>query len=57
MVTPGLTGHAQVNGGYSLKPEEKIVYDMEYIEKQSVGFDIRCLVKTVFVVFSHEGAR
>ena len=57
MVTPGLTGHAQVNGGYSLKPEEKIVYDMEYIEKQSVGFDIRCLVKTVLVVFSHEGAR
>lgn len=23
MVVPGLTGHAQVNGGYSLKPEEK----------------------------------
>ena len=57
MVTPGLAGQGQVNGGYSLKPEEKIVYDMEYIEKQSVGFDIRCLVKTVFVVFSHEGAR
>lgn len=25
MVVPGLTGYAQVNGGYSLKPEEKIV--------------------------------
>lgn len=23
LVTPGLTGYAQVNGGYSLKPEEK----------------------------------
>lgn len=57
MVTPGLTGHAQVNGGYSLTPEEKIVYDMEYIENQSVCFDIKCLLKTVHVVFSHEGAR
>ena len=30
VVTPGLTGYAQVNGGYELTPEEKIVYDMEY---------------------------
>jgi len=28
-VIPGLTGLAQVNGGYDLLPEEKIVYDME----------------------------
>ena len=57
MVTPGLTGYAQVNGGYSLKPEEKIIYDMEYIERQSIILDIRCLLKTVHIVFSHEGAR
>ena len=56
-VTPGLTGYAQVNGGYSLKPEEKIIYDMEYIERQSIILDIRCLLKTVHIVFSHEGAR
>lgn len=24
LVTPGLTGYAQVNGGYSLKPEERL---------------------------------
>lgn len=57
MVTPGLTGYAQVNGGYSLEPEEKIMYDMEYIKKRSFGLDIRCLLKTVYIVFSHEGAR
>lgn len=57
LVTPGLTGYAQVNGGYSLKPEEKIIYDMEYIERQSIILDIRCLLKTVHIVFSHEGAR
>ena len=28
MVKPGLTGYAQVVGGYSLLPEEKIIYDM-----------------------------
>lgn len=57
MVTPGLTGWAQVNGGYDLKPEEKIVYDMEYIERQSVLLDMQCLLKTVHTVFSREGAR
>ena len=56
-VTPGLTGYAQVNGGYSLLPEEKIVYDMEYIAKQSIKMDLKCLLKTIQVVFSHDGAR
>lgn len=56
-VIPGLTGHAQVNGGYDLLPEEKIVYDMEYIAKRSVRMDIQCIFKTVQVVFSHHGAR
>ena len=56
-VTPGLTGYAQVNGGYSLPPEEKIVYDMYYIENQSLRMDLHCLVKTVQVVFTGNGAR
>lgn len=56
-VQPGLTGHAQVNGGYELSPEEKLVYDMEYIEKQSLRLDLACMVKTVRLIFTHEGAR
>ena len=56
-VRPGLTGLAQVNGGYELKPEEKIVYDMEYIRNQSLWLDIKCMFKTVRLVFTHEGAR
>ena len=56
-VKPGLTGFAQVNGGYDLKPQEKIVFDLEYIEKMSFGFDLKILLKTVLVVFSNEGAR
>lgn len=57
MVKPGLTGHAQVNGGYKLKPEEKIIYDMEYIEHQSFKADLEIILKTIVVVFTHKGAR
>lgn len=56
-VRPGLTGWAQINGGYDLIPEEKIVFDMEYIEKRSVMMDLRCIFRTVKLVFTHEGAR
>jgi exopolysaccharide biosynthesis polyprenyl glycosylphosphotransferase len=57
VVRPGLTGWAQINGGYDLKPEEKIVYDMEYIEKRSLWMDLKCIFRTVKLVFTHEGAR
>ena len=56
-VTPGITGWAQINGGYELLPEEKILFDMEYIRHRSVMFDIRCLLGTVRVVFRRDGAR
>ncbi len=56
-VKPGLTGLAQVSGGYDLRPEEKVIYDIEYIKKRSVFMDIKILFKTVAVVFSHDGAK
>lgn len=56
-VQPGLTGWAQVNGGYDLMPEEKIVFDMEYIENRSFLMDMNCIIKTVRLIFTHEGAR
>ncbi len=57
LVKPGLTGHAQVNGGYDLKPEEKIIYDLEYIRTRSAWLDFKCLFKTIKLLFTHEGAR
>ena len=57
MVKPGFTGLAQVNGGYDLKPEQKIVYDIEYIKKQSLWLDLKILFKTVKVVLCREGAK
>ena len=56
-VKPGLTGLAQVNGGYDLKPEEKIIYDIEYIKKRSLWLDLKIMFKTVAVVFTHDGAK
>ena len=56
-VKPGLTGLAQVSGGYDLKPEEKIVYDIEYIKKRSLWLDFKIIIKTVVVIFTHKGAK
>lgn len=48
-VRPGMTGWAQVNGYRGdTSIEERIKYDIDYIEKWSVGWDIRIAFKTVF---------
>ena len=57
LVRPGITGLAQVSGGYDLLPEEKVLYDLEYIKHRSIAMDWRIIWKTISVLFSHEGAR
>lgn len=57
VVKPGITGWAQVNGGYDLRPEEKIIYDIEYIKKRSLWLDMVVLFKTVYVVAFHKDAK
>ena len=56
-IKPGITGLAQVSGGYDLKPEEKVLYDIEYIKRRTFWLDIKILLKTVLVVFNHQGAK
>ncbi len=56
-VKPGMTGLAQVSGGYHLSPEEKIIYDMEYIKNRTFWGDMKIICKTLKVVLTHEGAR
>ena len=49
LVRPGITGWAQVNdlrGDTSIP--ERIRYDIEYIERWSLGFDLMILFRTVF---------
>ena len=52
---PGVTGWAQVNGRNDLNWDQKIAYDIEYIDNFSIWFDIKVLFKTVTVVFKSEG--
>ena len=56
-VLPGITGFAQISGGYELSPSEKLVYDIAYIEKRSLKLDVFIVLRTIRVMFSHEGAR
>ena len=57
VVKPGLTGYAQVNGGYEISPEDKIKEDLYYIKNRSVFLDFSILLKTIKVVITGEGAR
>lgn len=57
LVKPGITGLAQVSGGYSLLPNEKIVFDLDYIGSRSVALDLRILFMTVFSVARRENVR
>lgn len=57
MVRPGLSGLAQVEGGYDLLPKEKVKLDLWYIEHRSLSQDWRIILKTLGVVSTGEGAR
>lgn len=54
---PGLTGYAQINGGYDLSPSEKLRLDMKYINNISLLEDFKIIFKTVFVIISGKGSR
>lgn len=51
---PGMTGMAQVNGNIELEWDERIEYDLEYIDKFSILLDLKILLKTVGVVLFGE---
>ncbi|RXW62740.1 sugar transferase [Enterococcus faecium] len=56
-VKPGLTGWAQINGGYDITPEEKLNLDLYYIKKKSIMMDVAILLKTIRIVLTGDGAR
>ncbi|MCM8731670.1 undecaprenyl-phosphate glucose phosphotransferase [Hephaestia sp. GCM10023244] len=60
-VKPGLTGWAQVNGWRGeTDTEDKLIhrlnYDLDYIERWSLGFDLYILARTLWVVAAGRGA-
>lgn len=46
VLTPGLTGWAQINGRDSLPIPEKVLWDKEYAEKTSFLFDCYIFIRT-----------
>jgi len=54
-LVPGLTGWAQVNGRDELPIPEKVKLDIEYLERQSLWFDIKILWMTFVKVLNREG--
>jgi len=54
--TPGLTGLWQVTGRTHLTFDQMVELDLEYVERRSIGLDLRVLLKTVPAVLFRRGA-
>lgn len=52
---PGLTGWAQVNGRDELPIHQKVELDVEYLQRQSLLFDLRILWMTALKVIARDG--
>lgn len=53
-VRPGLTGLAQICGRNGLTWEEKINYDLKYIQSISLLHDVKIIFKTFYVIFKSD---
>ena len=54
-VRPGITGWAQVNGRDELSIPEKVTWDVQYLQRQSLWFDIQILWLTFLKVVRKDG--
>jgi len=52
---PGITGWAQVNGRDELSIPDKVVLDVEYLNRQSFWFDMKILWMTFLKVMKRDG--
>jgi O-antigen biosynthesis protein WbqP len=55
VLAPGLTGWAQVNGRDDLAVEQKVVFDLEYLRRRSLRFDLYILWLTFVQVIRCRG--
>ena len=55
-VKPGITGLAQIQGRLDLSLQERLYWDIEYLEKKSFYYDLIIILKTVVSVLSRRGA-
>jgi O-antigen biosynthesis protein WbqP len=52
---PGITGWAQVNGRDELSIPDKVILDVEYLNRQSFWFDMKILWMTFLKVIKRDG--
>jgi O-antigen biosynthesis protein WbqP len=55
LLVPGLTGWAQVNGRDELPISVKVQFDFEYLERQSLKFDLQIIGTTLIKVLRRDG--
>lgn len=55
-VKPGVTGYWQVSGRSDVGYPERVDLELYYVNKQSITFDIKILLKTVLIVILKKGA-
>ncbi len=56
LVTPGCTGLWQVSGRSNIGFKEMVELDLKYIRERSILFDIKIILKTIFVLFGSKHA-
>jgi lipopolysaccharide/colanic/teichoic acid biosynthesis glycosyltransferase len=54
-VKPGLSGYAQIKGRNTLTWEEKLKYDIWYVDHASLGLDLKIIWLTAWKVLKREG--
>jgi len=55
-VSPGITGLAQIQGRLDLSLQERLYWDLEYVDNRSFCYDLKILLKTIKLVLSRRGA-
>ena len=55
LVRPGLTGLAQISGRNELSWEEKFVYDVQYVDAQTLWLDFKIILRTLPILLGRRG--
>ncbi len=54
---PGITGWAQINGRDEISLEAKVALEKEYLERKSIGFDLKIGILTLTKVLKTHGVK
>jgi len=55
-IKPGITGLAQIQGRLDLSLQERLYWDIKYVDKKSFNYDLIIIFKTIYSVLSRRGA-